>query len=161
MNRWLRPGLMFAFLLCSSLLFANRVIVKGTVKFANGIIVPNFPVVVQTDTTTSNTDCRVYKSVVSNLNAFYEAALECSSPILKVVILYKDCNGILVRTVKEVPATAVIEYNIVLCTPTACHSNFSFSGNNTNPRNILFNSINSSAVVGYLDEIVSRVWTWG
>jgi PKD repeat protein len=161
MNRWIRPGCLLALLLCSSLLFANRVLVKGTVKFPNGVIVPNFPVLVQTDTTASNTTCRVYKSVVSNPNGVYEAVLECNTNIVKVVISYKNCNGELVKVVKEVPSSAVIEYNILLCTPTNCAAVFGTSFANNTLTTLVVNSSNSHPSGPWPDEIVARRWTWG
>ena len=151
-------GLLPIFYLISLSTFANRVVVKGTVKFPNGVVVANYPVLVRTDTLPANNPCMVSKTVYTNNNGLYEAVLECTTDIKKVIIGSKACDQYFLVG-KEVPTSLVVEYNFSICAPNACKPLFTWVRSTDNALIVLVNSTPSLAGAG--DEIVKRIWSWG
>ncbi len=159
MKKWLQSTLLLTLVTLTLPVFANYVVVKGWVKYPNGAPAANFSVGVRVDTVPGTATCINALTATTNPNGVYETKFDCPYNILKVTISYKNCDGKMVYAVKEVPATGTVEYNITLCTPTACKADYVWSGSNTAPLTFQFNS--TSAIAGAGDEIIGRVWAWG
>jgi PKD repeat protein len=159
----MKTALRFAFILCffflQASLFANTVIVKGTVKdSANNPIANKTVKIYSTDST--NGGCAISHSVFTNANGYYNDTLPCNGDIRKLVIIVESCNGNISHNIAVTGTT--IENNFVICvappiqTPLSCKAAFTFTSTATA---IKFNSIGSATVSG--DSILSRTWTFG
>lgn len=125
-------NLILSLVLCAAGLQAqaNRVLVKGYVRYVNGNAVVQQRVLISTDST-SNSTCNVYHQKFTDANGFYMDTLECSTNIAKVRISTAGCNGAVLVQDPTVSASAVVEANFTVCNPvtpppTSCISQFTF-----------------------------------
>ena len=141
---------------------ANEVLVKGYIKYANGSPAVNQKVFVSVDTSTSNITCKDSKEVFTDQNGYYKAYLSCTTPIVRVIISTKDCNGNLVVERPQVSPPGVVERNFTLCNPVLqnCLATFKFENNNLNRFTFHFNSSLSHGATA-TDNIVKRRWRFG
>ena len=138
-------------------LYANEVIVKGYVKFANGAKAPNIKLKIIVET-----PCVVEQFVTTNSDGFYSTQVHCQGDITKVRISV-PCGGQVLTQLKEVSPNNAVEANFILCySPVLCVAKFTASQitpieNQKFP--VKFNSSASETAAG--DKIIQRSWNFG
>ena len=159
-------------LLISISSFANTIIVKGYVKDSSGKGVVNRNVRITTDTTVSNTNCRIVHYKITDANGFYIDTLTCSNDIKKLRIYTESCGVVLINE-PQVTTTNIVESNFIICKlptasvpppvvvvppppPVTCNAYFLFSAQ---ANSVKFNS--SATVIVPNDTIISRKWEFG
>ena len=161
MKKVLRITTILICLFLQSQLFANTVIVKGTVKdSANNPVSGRTVKIYSTDS--SNNGCIISHTVITNPNGFYIDTLTCNGDIRKLSIIVENCNGAKITNTPTVfPTPNYVESNFIICAPTSatpvtCKAAFSYTSGTTG---IKFNGAVCSTVSG--DTVVSRTWTFG
>ncbi len=161
MKKVLRIATVLICLFLQSQLFANTVIVKGTVKDSANNPVANRTVKIYS-TDSSNNGCILSHTVVTNPNGFYIDTLTCNGDIRKLAIIVESCNGLKITNYPTVFSTPnQVESNFIICgplntTPVSCKAAFSYTSAATG---IKFNAAGCSTISG--DTIISRTWTFG
>jgi len=118
---------LLAVLICSLGAFANTVVVKGYVYFANGSAASNVAVYIQTDSLSTPSACMQGHVRYTNANGYYLDSLSCSATITKVRIDVTNCNqGFLTENAQVNTATNVVERNFTLACnlQQTCMANF-------------------------------------
>ncbi len=159
MKTFLRLAFLSCLLLLQTVLFANTVIVKGTVKdSANNFLSGRTVKIYSTDST--NGGCALYHTVTTNPNGYYIDTLKCTGDIRKLYIIVENCNGTTISRDPAVTSTGVVECNFIICAPQpatlSCKAAFSYTSLATG---VKFNAAGSSTVSG--DSIISRTWLFG
>lgn len=165
MKKLLRNAFFVSFLFIQCRLFANTVIVHGTVNDSANRPVANRTVkIYSTDST--NGGCALYHKVTTNPNGHYTDTLTCNGTIRKLVIIVENCNGTLIThdpvILPGVANITFVESNFIICTPqfipvpVSCRAAFSYVSLATG---VKLNSAASAAVNG--DTIMSRTWKFG
>jgi len=141
-------------------LWAN-VIVKGTVKYTNGQPATNYEVIIESDSipTPPNPTCLIRHVKRTNANGFYHDTLVCSTPITRVIVWVKNCDGTIIRHLHQVPASGIVESNFVVCINAGCRAHFGWSRLTATPLTIAFTD--SSSAGSNTDSILSRKWSFG
>lgn len=161
MKSFTRLLLLAVSLCCTTAVFANTLIIKGTVKTTDNKPVANKKIQIILDSSHNNS-CALVHTVLTNPNGYYIDTITCSGTIKKIKITTEDCNGKLL--VNEPPLTTssnIIESNFKLCepgisNPTHCKAQFRFEIKD------LWVKLNSrSADSLNADSIVSRIWDFG
>lgn len=142
--------------------FANIIIVKGTVKYNNGLPAANKSVKISIDSSSSNT-CYLTRTVVTNPNGFYIDTLRCTNDISKIKLSVENCDGtIIVNHATASPTSNYVESNFIICTPgttlppnTSCKPSFKSRLDGWK----VYYGDSSSVASG--DSIVSRIWRMG
>lgn len=160
----MKQNLRFLFiLLCVAFqvqLFANTVIVKGTVKDSANHVIANKSVKIYS--MDSAQGCVSSHTVVTNPNGYYTDTLTCTGNISRVIIIVENCNGAKITHDLTIGPNTMVENNFVICTaistppPVSCKAAFSYTSAATG---IKFNGAGSSIVSG--DSIISRTWIFG
>jgi len=146
--------------------FANIVIVKGTIKDSNNLYLSNRLVKIYTADSTNGV-CQIAHSVYTNPNGFYIDTLKCTgADIRKLYIVIENCNGTKLTRDPAVGTTGIVEVNFITCAtqvspppiPTNCKAFFNFTIADSI---VKFNSAESAA--SYTpgtkpDSIISRTW---
>lgn len=166
MKKIFRLFFVLLFLSFQSVVSANIVIVKGTIKDSNNVYLSNRLVKIYS-TDTSNGGCLISHNVYTNPNGFYIDTLKCTGgDIRKLYLIVENCTGAKITRDPVVPQTGIVEVNFVICsnpnipipTPTNCKAYF----NSTVTDSIVkFNSVESSASSNpgtAKDSIISRTW---
>jgi PKD repeat protein len=160
MKRNLRFACLLTLLFLQSFLFANTVIVKGTVKdSANHPIANRMVKIYSTDST--NNGCALAHIVVTNPNGYYIDTLTCNGDIRKLLIIVENCNGTKITHDPSVTSSGIVESNFIICAPTTvpptnCKAAFSYTSTSAG---IKFNAAGSQAGAG--DSIILRSWSFG
>ena len=163
MKNFLRFACIMICLFSQTQLFANTLIVKGTVTDSSNNPVANRTVkIYSTDST--NHGCLISHTKATNLNGFYIDTLTCDGDIRKLSIIVENCNGDKITKEIVVTPNTTIETNFVICRPTTvpgvlvpCKAAYSYT---SLPTGVKFNSAGSSGTYA-ADSIVSRTWTFG
>ena len=163
MKNFLRFACIMICLFLQTQLFANTLIVKGTVTDSSNNPVANRTVkIYSTDST--NHGCLISHTKVTNPNGFYIDTLTCDGDIRKLSIIVENCNGDKITKEIVVTPNTTIETNFVICRPTTvpgvlvpCKAAYSYT---SLPTGVKFNSAGSSGTYA-ADSIVSRAWTFG
>ncbi|MES2374414.1 MAG: PKD domain-containing protein [Bacteroidota bacterium] len=148
-------------LLLQAQLFANTVIVKGTVKDSANHPIANKTVKIYS--TDSTQGCALSHTVITNPNGYYIDTLTCSGNISKLIIIVENCNGTKITHDPIVGLNGVVESNFIICTttstppPVSCKAAFSFSSTATG---VSFKSANTSTLAPG-DSIIARTWKFG
>lgn len=146
--------------LLSTATFANKVIIKGTIKYASGAIAPGRTVILATYPSSNTTGCQLVDSTATNPNGYFIDSLLCNTDIRKVTVSTRNCNGELLQKTLEVPASGVVTVEFILnCPLVQCRPEFKWERADSTSNVIYFNSKNSYP--GILDSIIRRVWTFG
>lgn len=146
-------------LIASTQVSANKVYVKGTVKFNNGTVAVNWPVLVSTDSTTTIAGCKQSHTVYTNANGYYVDTLNCTgSDIVKVRISTKDCNSAYLSHDPQVTPNNVVESNFIICTPAVVHCEAAFNFKRAEHSLIVQFSSSESQSTGTADKIIRRRW---
>lgn len=137
--------------------FANTVIVSGTVKYADGIVIANRAVTIYSDTINASSQCANLTRVkFTNANGYYIDTITCAGNISVLRVSTPDCNGtVIFNTVTFLPATPNAVSNFTLScnsTPT-CTANFT-----TSAQGNAVNFTNTSVTSGTL---TVNYWTFG
>ncbi|MCX6205221.1 MAG: PKD domain-containing protein [Bacteroidetes bacterium] len=168
MKKDIRILLVLLFLSFQSLVSANIVIVKGTIKDSSNFYLANRLVkIYSTDST--NGGCIISHNVYTNPNGHYIDTLRCTSgDIRKLYIIVENCDGTKLTRDPAVTATGVVEVNFIVCARPnipppipGCKAVFAFT---TNDSLAQFNSKESHAgsIPGAVhDSIISRTWNFG
>ncbi|MEO7530988.1 MAG: PKD domain-containing protein, partial [Sediminibacterium sp.] len=141
-------------------LFANTVIVKGTVKDSANHVIANKSVRIYS--TDSAQGCALAHTVTTNANGYYIDTLTCNGSINKLIIIVENCDGVKIMHDVAVGPNTLVEHNFIICTalstqpPVTCKAAFSFTSAATGMK---FNGAGSSTVSG--DSIISRTWNFG
>jgi PKD repeat protein len=136
-------------------LFANQVIVKGTVKNSNGAPVANQQVCIA-----DSLGCGGVQCVYTNANGYYIDTLNCPNANIQYVISYTaNCNNTFLENIHLVGASGIVESNFITCIPPppTCIANFLFSV--AGPA-VQFTSI-STVTSGNNDTISNHYWNFG
>ncbi len=105
---------LFTLFILSTQVKANRVIVKGNIKYANGSPAVNQKVKIAIEVSSAN-NCNQTREVSTNSTGHYEGVLECISNILKVKTSTADCKGFpVVHQGIKVPASGTVEDNFTI-----------------------------------------------
>ncbi|MDE3253370.1 MAG: hypothetical protein KGO92_11225, partial [Bacteroidota bacterium] len=159
MKPFIRLSFLPLLLLLHTSLFANTVIVKGTVSDSANHPVPNRTVKIYS-TDSSNNGCILSHTVTTNSNGFYLDTLSCNGDIRKLAIIVENCNGVKITHDPAVTSSGMVESNFIICTPNttplSCKAAFSYKSLSTG---IQFNGAGSAALPG--DSIISRTWIFG
>ncbi|MEO8171669.1 MAG: PKD domain-containing protein [Sediminibacterium sp.] len=161
MKQTLRFLFIAFFLLLQAQLFANTVIVKGTVKDSANHPIANRTVKIYS--TDSTQGCALSHTVITNANGYYIDTLTCNGNISKLYIIVESCNGQKITHDPNVGLNGIVESNFVICVanttpaPVACKAAFSFSSTAAGMR---FKSANTSTIAAG-DSIIARTWTFG
>lgn len=159
MKSFIRIAFLPLLLLLQTNLFANTVIVKGTVTDSANHPVPNRTVKIYS-TDSSNNGCILSHTVITNNNGFYIDTLSCNGDIRKLAIIVENCNGVKITHDPPVTTSGMVESNFIICTPNAiplsCKAAFSYKSLSNG---IQFNGAGSAALPG--DSIISRTWIFG
>lgn len=143
-------------------LFANTVIVKGSVKDSANNPVANRTVRIYS-TDSSNHGCLISHTKVTNPNGYYIDTLTCNGDIRKLSVIVENCNGVKITHEIAVTPNNIIESNFIICKPNIpngivpCKAAFSYT---SLPTGIKFNSAGSAGTFA-ADSIISRTWTFG
>lgn len=162
MKNFIRIACLMICLFSQTQMFANTVIVKGTVKDSANNPVANRTVKIYSTDSTSN-GCILSHTKVTNANGFYIDTLTCNGDIRKLAIIVENCNGVKITHDPAVTSTNIVESNFVICTPintagaVPCKAAFSYT---SLPTGVKFNSAGSAGIFA-ADSIVSRSWTFG
>ncbi len=168
MKKDIRLLFVLLFLSFQSIVSANIVIVKGTIKDSSNFYLANRLVkIYSTDST--NGGCIISHNVYTNPNGYYIDTLRCTSgDIRKLYIIVENCDGTKLTRDPAVNSTGVVEVNFIVCAkPTTaqpipgCKAVIAF---NTNDSLVQFNSKESYAgsIPGAVpDSIISRTWNFG
>ncbi|MES2330999.1 MAG: PKD domain-containing protein [Bacteroidota bacterium] len=147
-------------LLLQAQLFANTVIVKGTVKDSANHAIANKTVRIYT--TDSTQGCLLSHTVTTNPNGYYIDTLTCNGNISKLIIVVENCNGTKITHDPAVGPNTTVESNFIICTtisnpvPVTCKAYFTST---VSSAGVKFNSSGSSTIAG--DTIISRTWIFG
>jgi hypothetical protein len=121
-------------LLCQQL-FANKIIVKGYIKYADGTVAAGRLVIVSIDSTLNPNCIQHHDDVHSDTNGYYIDTLTCNSDIEQVIISTANCNGELIINKEKVTANNVVESNFTICIPTIiCNAEFDLWKDSLNPQ---------------------------
>ncbi len=162
MKNFIRIACILICLFSQTQLFANTVIVKGTVKDSANNPVANRTVKIYSTDSTSN-GCILSHTKVTNANGYYIDTLTCNGDIRKLAIIVENCNGAKITHDPSVTSTNIVESNFVICTPinttgaVPCKAAFSYT---SLPTGVKFNSAGSAGIFA-ADSIMSRSWTFG
>ncbi len=162
MKNFIRIACILICLFSQTQLFANTVIVKGTVKDSANNPVANRTVKIYSTDSTSN-GCILSHTKVTNANGYYIDTLTCNGDIRKLAIIVENCDGAKITHDPSVTSTNLVESNFVICTPintagaVPCKAAFSYT---SLPTGITFNSAGSAGIFA-ADSIISRTWTFG
>jgi PKD repeat protein len=167
MKKNLRILFVLFFLSFQTVVSANTIIVKGTVKDSSNHYLANKSVKIYS-TDSINGGCTMSHTVFTNPNGFYIDTLKCNGDIKKLFIIVENCDG---KSITHDPApttTGVVESNFIICsnpnippTTPGCKAVIAFTVNDSIAQ---FNSKESFAgsVPGALpDSIISRTWNFG
>jgi hypothetical protein len=149
------------FLLLQAQLFANTVIVKGTVKDSANHPIANKTVKIYSADSTQG--CVLSHTVITNANGYYIDTLTCNGNISKLFIIVESCNGARITHDPNVGLNNIVESNFIICTaiaipaPVSCKAAFSFSSTATG---VQFKSANTSTLATG-DSIIARTWKFG
>jgi len=146
----------------------NFIIVKGHVKYNNGLPFPMHLVKVSVDST-SNTNCYYINSKVTDSAGYYIDTLSCNTAIKKVIVTTEDCNGNkLTNTATIISGTNIVESNfIVSCAapvpppPITCSNNIIYSVQTSVIGLQSYIKFNSKSSVGLGDSVISHIWSFG
>ena len=162
MKNFIRIACILICLFSQTHLFANTVIVKGTVKdSANNPVANRTVKIYSTDST--NNGCILSHTKVTNANGYYIDTLTCNGDIRKLAIIVENCDGVKITHDPSVSSTNIVESNFVICTPintagaVPCKAAFSYTSLTTG---VKFNSAGSAGIFA-ADSIISRSWTFG
>ncbi len=141
----------------------NNIIVKGTIKYANGSPAINKAVTIIVDTLNAS-GCKQVRTTNTSGTGYYIDTFTCGLPIPNVMVLTTDCNNspLLPHSHAVSSSTNIVESNFSLpcnAPPVSCQAYFNADQDSLNKRLFYFNSNQSSA--GVNDFIVERKWTWG
>ncbi len=143
--------------------FANTVIVKGTIQDANKNPIANKKVIIATDSLNSASGCYITHTVLTNSNGIYIDTIKClGGDIRKLKIAVENCNGTMLINDPNVTNTNIVESNFVVCLPPTpapnnCKAFITF---NITGKTVKFNSVQSNAS-GPGDSIINRSWFFG
>jgi hypothetical protein len=147
-------------LLLQTQLFANTVIVKGTVKDSLNHPIANKSVKIYNNDSANS--CTFVHTVTTNPNGYYSDTLTCNGNINKVTIVVEDCKGARIIHDPNVGLNNVVESNFIICAATTappqvnCNAVFTFTSVATG---IKFTAGASTAPAG--DSIISYTWNFG
>jgi PKD repeat protein len=155
------------FLSFQTVVFANTIIVKGTVKDSSNHYLANRLVKIYS-ADSSNGGCLISHNVYTNPNGFYIDTLKCNGDIRKLLIIVENCTGKKITNDPAVTTTGIVESNFIICTNPnipqpipGCKAVIAYTLNDSIAQ---FNSKESSVgtVPGSLpDSIISRTWLFG
>jgi len=167
MNKNFRLLFVLFFLSFQTVVSANTIIVKGTVKDSSNHYLANRLVKIYS-TDSINGGCTLSHTVYTNPNGFYIDTLKCIGDIKKLYIIVENCDG---KNITHDPApntTGVIESNFIICSNLnipqpipGCKAVIAYTLNDSVAQ---FNSKESFAgiVPGTIpDSIISRTWNFG
>ncbi len=165
MKRFYSLAFLFMLMLGGLNALANRVIVKGSVKYANGNPAPNRKVIVATDTLANSAACRIYHVKYTSNLGYFSDTMECPNNIVKLRITTENCDGTLLVQEPQVSPSGIVEVSFIICNPivplTGCVSNFTFERSGAlAPVTVKFNSTASHGVSA-TDAVISWKWTFG
>lgn len=160
MKRNLRFACLLICLFLQSVVFANTVIVKGTVKDSANNPVANRTVRIYS-TDSINNGCALVHTVLTNPNGYYIDSMNCNGDIRKLVIIVENCNGTKITHEIAVTTSPIVESNFIICMPPTpapvnCRAAFSYISTSAG---IKFNGAGSQAAAG--DSIILRSWSFG
>lgn len=155
------------FLSFQTVVSANTIIVKGTVKDSSNHYLANKSVKIYS-TDSINGGCTMSHTVLTNPNGFYIDTLKCNGDIKKLFIIVENCDGKNITHDPALTTTGVVESNFIICsnpnipsTTPGCKAVIAFIITDSIAQ---FNSKESyaGAVPGTLpDSIISRTWNFG
>jgi len=146
--------------LLSSIVFANKVVIKGTVKFANGGVASGWKVWMSTSATPNAPGCVLKDSTITNPNGYFIDSLQCNSDIRIVTVSTYNCNGEFLQKTVEVPASGIVNIEFVInCTTLQCRPEFQWK--RTDSLSLILNFNSNISFAGWQDSIIRRVWTFG
>lgn len=168
MKKDLRILFVLLFLSFQSIVSANIVVVKGTVKDSSNNYLANRLVKIYS-TDSANGGCLISHNVYTNPNGFYIDTLKCTAgDIRKLYIIVENCDGTKLTRDPAVTSTNVVEVNFVICAkpniPQPIPGCKAIIAYNTNDSLAIFNSKESYAgtIPGAApDSIISRTWNFG
>lgn len=136
-------------------LWAN-VIVKGTVKYVNGLPANNYEVHIQTD----SASCVLNHITKTNPNGFYQDSLICNGKIAVVIVWVRDCAGNIIQHQYQAGNSNIIESNFEVCSNNNCVASFFWQRKDSSGLAFQFNS-EGSLPESNKDSIISRKWSFG
>lgn len=167
MNKNFRLLFVLFFLSFQTVVSANTIIVKGTVKDSSNHYLANRLVKIYS-TDSINSGCTISHTVLTNPNGFYIDTLKCIGDIKKLYIIVENCDG---KNITHDPApttTGVVESNFIICSnpniPQPIHGCKAVIAYILNDSIAQFNSKESypGIVPGTIpDSIISRTWIFG
>ncbi|MEI6087069.1 MAG: PKD domain-containing protein [Bacteroidota bacterium] len=167
MNKNFRLLFVLFFLSFQTVVSANTIIVKGTVKDSSNHYLANRLVKIYS-TDSINGGCTLSHTVLTNPNGFYIDTLKCIGDIKKLYIIVENCDG---KNITHDPApttTGVVESNFIICSnpniPQPIHGCKAVIAYILNDSIAQFNSKESypGIVPGTIpDSIISRTWIFG
>jgi PKD repeat protein len=159
MKTTLRLALILSLLFLQGSVWANTVIVKGTIKNTANQAIANKKVKIYSVDST-NGGCAMVHYAITNPNGYYIDTLTCSGDIRKLMIYVENCDGTMLTRDPAVGISNLVEVNFIICTPgtspATCKAAFSYQSLATG---VKFNSAGSSSLAG--DSIISRTWQFG
>lgn len=162
-------GILFVlfFLSFQTVVSANTIIVKGTVKDSSNHYLANKSVKIYS-TDSINGGCTISHTVITNPNGFYIDTLKCNGDIKKLFIIVENCDGKNITHDPALTTTGIVESNFIICSNPniplpipGCKAVIAFTVTDSVAQ---FNSKESIAasVPGALpDSIISRSWNFG
>lgn len=159
MKTILRLALILSLLFVQASVWANTVIVKGTIKNTANQAIANKKVKIYSIDST-NGGCPLVHYAITNPNGYYIDTLSCNGDIRKLMIYVENCDGTLLTRDPSVGINNLVEVNFIICTPgttpAPCKAAFSYQSVATG---IKFSAAGSTAANG--DSITSRTWQFG
>lgn len=168
MKKYLRLLFILLFLSFQSVVSANIVIVKGTIKDSSNFYLANRLVkIYSTDST--NGGCIISHNVYTNPNGYYIDTLRCTSgDIRKLYIIVENCDGTKLTRDPAVNSTGIVEVNFIVCAkPTTpqpipgCKAVIAYSINDSLAQFNSKESFGGSIPGAVPDSIISRTWNFG
>lgn len=155
------------FLSFQTVVSANTIIVKGTVKDSSNHYLANRLVKIYS-TDSINGGCNMSHTVYTNPNGFYIDTLKCNGDIRKLYIIVENCDGKKITNTPTLTTTGIVESNFIICSNPnipqpipGCKAIIAYTVNDSIAQ---FNSKESHAgtIPGVLpDSIISRTWLFG
>jgi PKD repeat protein len=155
------------FLSFQTVVSANTIIIKGTVKDSSNHYLANKLVKIYS-TDSINGGCTIAHTVYTNPNGFYIDTIKCNGDIRKLFVIVENCDGKKITQDPSLTTTGVVESNFIICSNPnipqpipGCKAIIAFTLTDSIAQ---FNSKESHAgsVPGTLpDSIISRSWYFG
>lgn len=157
---------------CTSITIPNNsigdfIIVKGTVKYADGKPFPKHLVKVSVDSTT-NPNCYYINSRITDSTGFYIDTLTCKTPIRKIMVTTEDCNGnMIINSPVIIAGATIVQSDFTLSCkspvppPVTCSDSIFYAIQPANTNLYSYIKFNSKAFIISGDSVTNHIWSFG